>query len=141
MITMHVDVSDIHHSIQNNTYIQRQSIPSWVVPVKDFQEESNVMGEDIRLIVHEYQQHIPDETLYCHYVLKVRNEMDVQNHSTVQLSYDPSCEKIHFHLLQIHRDEKIIDKLETSKMHILQREQNIERHLYDGSFICLFLFR
>lgn len=69
---------------------------------------------------------------YIHYVIQVNNSEGVQEMSTIHTYYDPSYQSIHFHEINIHREQEIIPK-SFDKFKFLQRESDLKRALYDGS--------
>jgi len=81
----------------------------------------------------DYQNNISKETLYSHFVIKILNAEGIQSNSDVTVSFDPSYQKVIFHKILINRGGKIIKKLGTSEIKLLQRETSLERSLYDGS--------
>ncbi len=69
---------------------------------------------------------------YYHYAEKVTNQQGLKNASNIRIEFDPSYESLELHSLIIHRNKEIISKLDSSKIDVIQREQEIENQLYDG---------
>lgn len=74
-----------------------------------------------------------ENIFYSHYAEKVVNQSGLQESSQVNINYDPSYQTLTFHSLLIHRDGKPFDALPKIKYSVLQREQELENSLYDGS--------
>ncbi len=47
-------------------------------------------------------------------------------------TYSPPYERLIIHSIKVHRGDDIIDKTRTSKMSVLQREENLESNVYSG---------
>ncbi|MFY8274460.1 DUF3857 domain-containing transglutaminase family protein [Pseudoalteromonas sp. SSDWG2] len=70
---------------------------------------------------------------YIRYVMLATNQTGVEDISQLNLSFDPTYERLELHHLQIIRDGQVIDKLPTARMQVIQREQEAEQLIYDGS--------
>lgn len=107
--------------------------PKWVKPVAlpDHPVIKDHGGYQYLLI--DIQDHLPMETNYRNYAIKILNAEGVQSMSTIDVLFDPSYQQLKFHEIKIIRENETIDKLRKDAIQILQRETSMERHLYDGS--------
>ena len=118
--------------------IVRQPAAQWVNVVK-FDIPKKIPTDDIDrgiyyLLVDEQirvNEKIPSN-YYYHYAEKVTNQQGLKNASNIRIEFDPSYESLVLHSLTIHRNNENISKLASSKIDVIQREQEIENQLYDG---------
>ena len=61
------------------------------------------------------------------------NNVGVQNASEINISFDPAYETISFHFIRIIRNGEIINKYKEKEIKVIQREDNLESKIYDGS--------
>lgn len=61
------------------------------------------------------------------------NEAGVSALANVEISFDPSFQTLELHSIDLVRKGRVIPKLETATVRVLQRETELERRIYDGS--------
>ncbi|MFW2439494.1 MAG: DUF3857 domain-containing protein [Arenicellales bacterium] len=69
---------------------------------------------------------------FQHYAFKLANEDDVDENSSISVSFSPNYQTLTFHTVQIWRDGSPIQKLNKSDIKLLQREKRLEELIYDG---------
>lgn len=74
---------------------------------------------------------------YKHVAWRILSPAGVQSGSTVQIDFDPSFDTLVIHSVRRHRDGTVTDLLDPAAIKVVQREQNLERHLYDGTRTAL----
>ncbi len=74
---------------------------------------------------------------FYRFTRKILNRSGAQNASPLMLSFDPTFESFCFHRLEIRRGDQALNALQPEKIEVLQREKNLERHLYDGELSIL----
>ncbi len=67
-----------------------------------------------------------------HYAFKLANEDDVDENSSISVSFSPDYQTLTFHTVQIWRDGSPIQKLNQRDIKLLQREKRLEELIYDG---------
>jgi transglutaminase-like putative cysteine protease len=77
---------------------------------------------------------------FTHYAYKILSNEGVQDMSDLSFDFDPSYEKLILHRAVIHRDGKVIDQA-SGNIQIIQREQSMDRFLYDGSMTGIIHFK
>ncbi len=112
--------------------IVRQPAPEWVQPLP-LPESNGDSPDGVRVLLIDEQVHAGLKTAYGHYARTFTNVQGVQDGSRISITFDPSNRKLALHALKIHRDGRILDRLETEPVRILAREQSMESDLYDGS--------
>lgn len=110
--------------------------PSWVtaleLPVNSKVNERKIT-EGFYYLISSSQINIQTEETYAHYAVKVVNNVGVQNASEINISFDPAYETISFHFIRIKRNDEIINKYKEKEIKVIQREDNLESKIYDGS--------
>ncbi len=109
--------------------------PAWVVPHRpDVAAKPNAKdAASSYYLLIDKQDHVEKQTDFYHYAYKLLTNEGVQEMSDISVSFDPSFQKLTFHQCVIHRDGKIIDKLGAGNIRTIQREESMDRYLYDGS--------
>ena len=74
---------------------------------------------------------------YLHFVYKILTNEGVQEMSDLSFDFDPAYQKLILHSLKIFRDGKEINHLKDNYQ-IIQREESMDRFLYDGSKTVVF---
>ncbi len=109
--------------------------PAWVTPhrpdVSAKPSAKDAAGSYYLLI--DKQDHVEKQTDFYHYAYKLLTSEGVQEMSDISVTFDPSFQKLTFHQCIIHRDGKTIDKLSAGSIRTIQREESMDRYLYDGS--------
>lgn len=120
--------------------ISTAPIPSWTKQIP-LRLQTNVAPEDVNDGYHYLQRSIQwevaREEAYFHNTYKITTEEGVQNSSELQLSFDPNHEKLYLHKVTVWRNGKPIDKLDLSKVKVIQREQGLEQRIFDESLTAL----
>ncbi|MFP4348737.1 MAG: DUF3857 domain-containing protein [Desulfococcaceae bacterium] len=112
--------------------------PDWVTPLppEDPGEipEAAVSNGSYFLLV-DTQAHPTFEAgeFYKHFAEKVVNQGGIEALSQVLITFDPSYQSLAVHRIAIHRNGKILDRLDPEKISLLQREEALETQIYDGS--------
>ena len=98
--------------------ITKETRPSWVNDVDYSKSEINLddVTEGTHLLLFDNQVHIPNETVFYRLTTKITDNVGIQSASTINVSYDPSYQKLKFHTINIIRDGAIIDKLDVSNI-------------------------
>jgi len=69
---------------------------------------------------------------FRHYVKKIVNQQGAEDSSQINITFEPSFQKLILHKIVIHRDGRLIDKLNQARISVLQREKDLEALIYDG---------
>ncbi|WP_068469670.1 DUF3857 domain-containing protein [Candidatus Protochlamydia phocaeensis] len=106
-------------------------LPDWIAPLWPF-EGGQSCSTQSRMILVEHQMHLQKEAKYYRLIYRIANDADVQQFSTLRMSFDPSYQTLKIHTLRHYRGNTCLDKLQTAHIRLIQREQDLEQHLYDG---------
>lgn len=124
-------------SFSSKVYAQvtKETEPSWIDNIS--YSKSNIEKSDVaagtHILLFDTQINIPKQIAFNRLTIKVTDNVGIQNASTINVSYDPSYQKLKFHKINIIRNNDVIDKLNISDIQVMRRELNAENHLYDGS--------
>lgn len=113
--------------------------PSWIIPTEpDFHATPRTgdVGGYYYLII-EHQEHVRKQESFRHNAYKIITNEGIQEMADLSITFDPIYQKLIFHKLLIHRDGKKIDRLNKNAIRTIQREQEMDRYLYDGSLTAI----
>ncbi|MEO5600595.1 MAG: DUF3857 domain-containing protein [Cyclobacteriaceae bacterium] len=111
---------------------------AWINPQtfdKDVMPGSGEESSVYYLLIDEQENAILQER-YLHYAYKILTNEGIQEMSDISVEYDPSYQKLIFNQVIVHRNGKIIQQLR-SPVRTIQREQSMDRFLYDGSLTAI----
>ncbi len=116
--------------------------PDWVVeqpiPASDQLPGSQInFGEYFNLI--DEQINVPKEETFAHYAKIILSETGVQNGTQLKFNFDPSYQKLTLHFIRVIRGTNVLDRLDAQKIKVIQQEENLERHIYNGALSVLLL--
>lgn len=110
--------------------------PSWVSEI-DFDYRQNITIDDesssYSYFLYDFQVNVTKQSEYYHYAYKIFNNKGVEDASKLYFNYNPSYQKIVLHSIIVRRNNSVIDKLSTSRISDIQREENLEYNIYDGN--------
>lgn len=123
-----------------------QPIPVWVVPFNvDF--DAPVPIEKIQDgVFYRYvgnQMRVTDnDDLQRHYryTETLANKKGLDKNSQINLSFDPSYQKLHLNTLNLIRNGQVINKLNQAKISIFDNEDELDSQIYNGSLTLNILF-
>jgi transglutaminase-like putative cysteine protease len=84
-------------------------------------------------LVQEKQVSLQQQSVYTRIAFKILSESGVQNGSEINVNFDPSYQQLIFHSIKIIRGKETINKLQPAKIKVIQQEEELNMHLYDGS--------
>lgn len=120
--------------------VSKAPIPNWVNAIAYSTEtslEEDELWGGIVYLMYDRQVHVEKKTTYTRVAVEFTNGEGVEEFSEISVNYDPSYQKVVFHKINILRGGKEIDKLNSQVIQTLQRETDMERHIYDGSETAL----
>jgi transglutaminase-like putative cysteine protease len=112
--------------------------PDWVKYVQplpgdqmDRQDNSNGMA----YLLFDQQWQISDvrQDHYVHFVTRALNTSGVTEVSQISIDFDPAYQSLVLHRIVIHRDGRTFDRINRSRIDLIQREKDLEYQVYDGS--------
>ena len=123
-----------------STQVKITKAPKWVkaisIDTKTISDENQQQGGYIYMLV-DLQDNPKTEETFRHYAYKILNNEGIQSMSDIDVDFDPTYQKLTFHFIRIHRNGKTIDKLNDHEIKTFQRENEMDRYLYDGSLTAV----
>jgi len=114
----------------------------WILPVPDWvrldswsmpaNRSSAASSQDFRYLLHEVQLHPREKEKFVRVVRLLENQNGVQDSGSLSFSFDPGYEDLLLHFVQIHRAGKVLERLDRSKIKIIQPEPELDGHVLTG---------
>lgn len=114
-------------------------VPDWVRPVPAFDPDLEPIADPIqgyhgRLKDFQYNGLEPGKSRYFNALeYRLTNRYGVENYSSIEISFDPSYERLSVHELWIKRGDTLMDKLPTARFDLLRTEADRAELIYDGT--------
>lgn len=126
-------------SLTYPSHISVDSPADWVT-VRHVEERLAREGRDpVSMLLIDRQHHVERSEVYHRSVQILDTMQAVQQSSQWRLTFDPSTQKIVIHGLRIRRNAQIVEHAHPSRFRLLQREENLERLVLDGSVTLVVL--
>jgi len=115
------------------------AVPDWVEPLPAFDRETAQTAEPIqgyRARLQDYQYNglqAGQSRVFTAVEFELTNRYGVENHSNIELSFDPSYETLLLHELWVMRGDTLIDKLPTARLDLLRTESERDALIYNGT--------
>jgi hypothetical protein len=112
--------------------------PVWINPIEFDKDATPPVGQEsgFYYLLVEEQENTPLQERYFRYAYKVLTSEGIQSMSDLSVEYDPAYQTLSFHNARVHRNGKIINQLPAS-IKTIQREERMDRYLYDGSLTAI----
>lgn len=111
-------------------------VPAWVAtstPDTTAQTSNHNTSSGVYYLLLDNQIQVASKQAFRHRALRILNETGIQNNSELSFSFDPSYERLTIHYIRILRAGQTISVLRRNSVKMLQREENLESHIYDGA--------
>lgn len=112
--------------------------PDWVDHVETLGTQE-LPDDQIRNGVHyllvDKQVEVPaqgEPLFFYRYATYITNQAGLDSESQVNISFDPSYEKVQLHNLVVKRDGLVIDKFTSAQIKVLDQEDELEDQIYNG---------
>lgn len=111
---------------------------SWVQPIHPDPLEpapASKVTEGYEMLLEDRQQSVTAAGFeqYVHLSYRLLDDRAVENHSQIELVFDPTYEQLTLHAVTVTRDGNAIDQLKPDRIRVAERESNIDRHMFDGT--------
>ncbi|MEO6926316.1 MAG: DUF3857 domain-containing protein [Rhodanobacter sp.] len=112
-------------------------VPTWVIPTTPGTagaNQANRGSDGVAYLLTDTQVLAgAQRVMYRRVVSTALNAGGVDAVANIEITFDPSYQKLVLHSINIVRHGKVIPKLATAKIQVLQRETELETRIYDGS--------
>lgn len=129
------------NNIQNRISIGRKptNIKHIQIQIQKPQNEKVHPG-GIQYLLFDNQYLIDEKIEYYNKCYRFLNSEGIQNFSRLEFLFDPNLQNLIFHRIGIWRNQEYINCLDLEKFKMIQREVDLDRHIYDGNITAtLFL--
>ncbi|MFN7985931.1 MAG: DUF3857 domain-containing protein [Thermoanaerobaculia bacterium] len=113
--------------------------PRWAEPLAV--PSSGTGGADaangIVQLLLDHQMNPAEGALFVHDARRLTNPSGVQRGSQLSFSWDPTFETLTLHSVSVLRGDRRIDALRRGRVKVLERETEMDWHLYDGSLTAV----
>lgn len=130
----------VGHSFASGSNIKIAQRPDWVTDtsiVDSMSINNQSISAGFYYVMLSFQENVQAKQLFKHNTVKLLTSEGVQEMADLSISYDPSFQTLIFHSLKIIRNGHCIDKLNLKNIKVIQREENIDRFLYDGKLTAI----
>lgn len=119
----------------DNSKISYPPVPDWVQQV-NWTLETNWPADPksagTRYLVYESQDRPKKAEEFVRVVELLENENGVQDSGSLRLSFDAEFQALQIHRVVVHRGGKTIDRLNPSTVRIIQQEDELGDHVFNG---------
>jgi transglutaminase-like putative cysteine protease len=108
---------------------------SWV---RDFSVHQNVglkLEEGTHYLLYDRQVRVSDDgaEYYHRIVLQLLDSDALSERSQIEIEFDPTYQRLTLHGVTVIRDGKVIDKLESSEIKVVQQEHELKQQIFGGN--------
>src|SRR5688572_20489195 len=114
--------------------VLKNKVPQWVESISTNLtlkgDTSNAGGHYYLLIDRQYNYSLQEN--FQHFAYKVLTNEGLQQMSDLSVDFNPAYQNLSFHSIKIFRKNEVIDNLKSAEIKTIQREESMDRFLYDG---------
>ena len=112
--------------------------PEWVRPIaldRAVPPPAGPVTEGFEVLLVDRQEAVlpSGHESYRHVAYRLLDEGAVQDHSQIEIDFDPLYERITLHAVTVWRDGRAINQLQSRRIRVSQRESQADYQIYDGS--------
>jgi hypothetical protein len=113
------------------------NIPAWVELAKN-EDVSSISDQESTSGVHyqiwdsQIKKNMDSVDYFMHISKKIVNQNGVENEAFIEIEFNPLCESLVLHHVNVRREEKDINHLKIEKIKVLQREKSLKMKHYTG---------
>ena len=117
-------------------------VADWVVPLA-FQRltprtETN-SGMESRLLLHDVQINAKTRETFHNEARQILTSQGVQVGSQFSIDFDPACQAVILHWVKVWRASNSTDRLDLSRVRVIQPERDLDEYLFTGNQTALLL--
>lgn len=110
-------------------------VPDWVRELTwaaDTNQAANPQSSGTRYLLYEMQDRPKTSEEFVRIALLMENENGVQDSGNLHFSFNAEFEELCLHRVVIHRNGQTIDRLDSSKVKLIQPERGLGDHMFTG---------
>lgn len=122
-----------------NTACTIAPTPDWVNDI-DFQlapAMQSHQANNTHIMLRDRQVQVDQEVKFSHLVMHLLNPSAVQEHSNIEIEFDPLYETLFLHKLSVHRNQEQMDKIHSARIEVIQKERQIDHYQFNGTKTCV----
>jgi hypothetical protein len=125
---------------EHQHHVSEEPEPEWIVrhAVKP-PPGGDRGGSASESLLRDTQHNLECATAYHRIVFHLPNFLSVQNGSRLEIEFAPDREKLLIHEIQIRRGDELIDLRPTLNPRVLNREEEMERLVFNGRLLTVFV--
>ena len=110
--------------------------PEWIIAKKPANVKINLkeVSQGYYESIIETQIHVERQSSYYHVVREIISETGIQNASEISVDFNPTYERLDYHEIIVWRDGKAINKLNKSKIKVIQSETELSKFIYNETY-------
>lgn len=110
--------------------------PAWINAIKVFDKKVPLRQVENGYFyqLFEEQVQIEKQADYRHFIREIVSAAGIQNGSEINISFDPSYERLDIHDITVWRDGKPSSRLNLKSFKVIADEKELSRFIYQGSF-------
>lgn len=120
---------------ENEFYIKPEA--NWVEPIT-FDENYHLYNDNKAdggtFLLIDVQDNVASAESFRHYAVKIDEKTGIQNYSDIWVNYEPTYQQLIYHKLVIHRNGKVLQRLNEDDFTIVQNETDLERKIFNGYY-------
>lgn len=101
----------------------------WTAPTNEIPDEKS---KGSRYLLFERQDNPAEKERFTHVVQLMENATGVQDSGSLNFSFDPSFQELVLHRVEIHRNGKVLNKLNVAKIKVIQPEEGLGSDVFTG---------
>jgi transglutaminase-like putative cysteine protease len=121
--------------------INIESEPGWIKKFTFDNDAKTPPSGGFYYLLIDNQVNVTTSERYFHEAYKILNSEGMQDMADLSVDYDPSYQHLVFHKILVHRGKEKVSHLIPSQFKIIQREEEADRYLYDGSLTAVLNLR
>src|SRR5574341_852564 len=109
--------------------------PSWVKLHQPNLTAPSLATEGWEYVLTDHQELVGPSGIerYWHVAYRVLDERAVKENSQLEISFDSTYQELMLHSVRVLRGSRVIDQLKPARMHVAQRETQLEYQIFDGT--------
>lgn len=115
--------------------------PSWVKLHQPNLTAPSLATEGWEYVLTDHQELVGPSGIerYWHVAYRVLDEGAVKENSQLEISFDSTYQELMLHSVRVLRGSRVIDQLKPARMHVAQRETQLEYQIFDGTLSVVVL--
>jgi hypothetical protein len=126
--------------MDQNTPHSKGATPLWVRSYDFPLEAVSAKPSQVNLqyLLIDTQRNWEEKALYRHFAVKMLTQIGVEKISQLKIDFDPSYTHVVVHAIRVFRGGEWLDRLESARYNVIQRETDLEQNIYNGELTLVY---